>query len=152
MICQDCGIEAETKYVAFYRNIGALFIRFPKEVQGYLCKSCIHKHFWPMTLTTILLGWWGTISLIVTPFFIINNVVRYLMCLGMSRVPAGAMVPLLTPDAIQRLDSQASELFNRLNGGEDFERVVSVIASRAGVTPGQVVLYIQAVVQSQSQA
>ena len=27
MICQSCGVEAPTKYVAFYQNIGMLVMR-----------------------------------------------------------------------------------------------------------------------------
>jgi hypothetical protein len=30
MFCQSCGVEAHTKYVAFYQNIGALFMRFTR--------------------------------------------------------------------------------------------------------------------------
>lgn len=151
MICQNCGVEAHTKYVSFYQNIGAFFIRFPKSIQGYLCKTCIHRYFWSMTATTLFLGWWGTISLIVTPFFLLNNVGRYLMCLGMPRVPTEANIPELTQAAVEKLNAHASDLFTRLEEDEDFERVASVIANRAGVTPGQVALYVQAVLQAQSQ-
>jgi hypothetical protein len=42
-------------------------------------------------------------------------------------------------------------LFNRLNDGEKFEDAASQIAERAGVTPGQVMLFVHAVAQSQSQ-
>ncbi|OWK45187.1 hypothetical protein FRUB_01518 [Fimbriiglobus ruber] len=34
MICQDCGVEAETKHVSFHQNIGALVVRFPKSIEG----------------------------------------------------------------------------------------------------------------------
>ena len=34
MICQACGVEAPTKYVEFYQNIGAIFMRFHKSIQG----------------------------------------------------------------------------------------------------------------------
>lgn len=152
MICQDCGVEAATKYVAFHQNIGALFVRFPSSVQGHLCKSCIHKHFWSMTATTLVLGWWGTISFIVTPFFLLNNIGRYLFCLGMAPTPPGATPPQLTDAAIERIKPHADDLFRRLNEGEDFATVASSIAERAGVTPGQVALFVHAVVQAQAQS
>lgn len=41
------------------------------------------------TRTTFLLGWWGTISSIIIPFLRLNNVFRYLSCLGMAPVPPG---------------------------------------------------------------
>ena len=58
MICQCCGVEAPTKYVAFYQNIGALVMRFTNSMEGNLCKSCIHSTFWKFTLTNTTLGWW----------------------------------------------------------------------------------------------
>jgi len=150
MICQDCGVEAETKHVSFHQNIGALVIRFPKSVEGHLCKSCINKHFWGMTMTTLFLGWWGTISFIVTPFFLINNIGRYIFCLGMSPVPPGAAPPELTAEAVQKIKPYASDLFDRLNAGEEFNVVAPIIAERAGVTTAQVALFIHAVIEAQS--
>ena len=84
MICQACGVEAPMKHVAFYRNIGLLVMRFTNTAEGELCKSCIHKYFWQYTLTDLFLGWWGVISFIITPFLILNNIVRYLLCLGLD--------------------------------------------------------------------
>src|SRR5262245_38885810 len=107
MICQDCGIEAATKHVTFHQNIGALVVRFPKSIEGNLCKSCIHRHFWSMTGTTMFLGWWGTISFLVTPFFLLNNIGRYLFCLGMPAVEEGAKQPRLTDEAIERIQRHA---------------------------------------------
>jgi hypothetical protein len=37
-----------------------------------------------MTLVSLLLGWWGVISFLLNPFFILNNLIRYLLCLGMK--------------------------------------------------------------------
>lgn len=150
MICQDCGIEAETKNVSFYQNIGMLIVRLPKSIEGNLCKSCIHKHFWGMTTTTFFLGWWGTISFILTPFFLLNNVGRYMFCLGMSAVPAGASPPALNETVVQQLKPYGEELFTRLNEGEDFDVVSADIADRANVTPGQIALFVHAVAEAQA--
>lgn len=152
MICKDCGVEAPTKYISFHQNIGLLVVRFSRSVEGSLCKSCIHKHFWRMTATTLFLGWWGTISFFVTPFLVLNNVGRYLFCLGMEGVPPGAAPPTLTDEDLKRIEPHASELFRRINSGEDFAAVAHDTADLAGVTPGQVVLFVQAVAQDQSQA
>jgi hypothetical protein len=149
MICQDCGVEAETKYVALYQNIGALVIRFPKSIEGNLCKSCIHRHFWSMSTTTFFLGWWGTISFIVTPFFLLNNFGRYLMCLGMSPPPPGAARPHLDEAVFNHIAQHADDLFSRINAGEPVESACTATAARAGVTPGQVMLFLQVVAQSQ---
>ncbi len=77
-LCEACLRAAPTKQVAFYQNIGALVMRFHKTLKGNLCRQCIDKYFWEYTLYTLFLGWWGVISLIVTPFFLLNNVIRYL--------------------------------------------------------------------------
>jgi hypothetical protein len=151
MMCQCCGVEASTKYVEFYQNIGALFVRFHKAIKGNLCKSCINKYFWEFTLITLTLGWWGTISFFLTPFFILNNLIRYLGTLKLQPVPAGAVAPTLTQDAIDRLNTYTDELVSRINGGEKLEQVVQSVAPRVGVTPGQVFLYVHALYQTKKE-
>lgn len=151
MICQSCGIEAPTKYVAFYQNIGALVVRFSKSVEGELCKSCIHRYFWSLTGTTLVAGWWGYISFVVTPFFLLNNIFRYLTCLPMPPVPLGATQPELTEEAIEKLRPYTDELVGRLNEGGKFKEVAEDIAYQAGVTPGQVACYVQALIAAHEQ-
>ena len=62
-----------------------LVLRSHKSIKGYLCKECISSNFWSFTLTTVILGWWGVISFIVTPFMLINNIFRYLSSFGMEK-------------------------------------------------------------------
>ncbi|MCA9043818.1 MAG: hypothetical protein KDA69_05825 [Planctomycetaceae bacterium] len=146
MICQDCGIEAPTKYVAFYQNIGVLVMRFTKTVEGNLCKSCIHKNFWSMTLITLCIGWLGMISLVLAPFFVLNNLFRYLGCLSLEAVPPDAATPRLTEEAADRIGPYTQEIVDRLNDDEEFEDVAEDIADKARVSPGQVMLYVRALV------
>ena len=144
MLCQCCGIEAPTKKTAFYQNIGALVMRFSRSIEGNLCKSCIHQNFWKMTLTTLFLGWWGMISLIVTPFFLLNNVIRYLMALPMPPVPQDASIPTLTKQDREKITPHVDALIHRLNEDDsDFQEVAEEFADRIGVTPGQIALAIQ---------
>jgi len=82
--CQSCGIYGPTKYVEFYQNIGMLVQRRYQSIKGKLCKNCINKNFRQFTLTTLFLGWWGTISFLVTPFYLINNVFRYITSLRLK--------------------------------------------------------------------
>ncbi|MBI3185362.1 MAG: hypothetical protein HYZ28_24755 [Myxococcales bacterium] len=77
MYCEACGAISETKYVELYQNIGALVMRFGKSIKGQLCRGCIGRYFWEMTLITLFFGWWGIISFILTPIFLINNVWRF---------------------------------------------------------------------------
>lgn len=148
MICQHCGIEAPTKYVAFYQNVGMLVMRTQKSVRGQLCKSCIHKFFWRYTSMNLLVGWWGTISFFVAPCFIVNNLVRYVSCLTLPPAGPDAQPPELTIDAVNRLSAHKEQIFARLNRGETFPDVANDIAQKAGVTPGQVFLFAQALVRA----
>jgi len=91
-ICQSCLRPAPTVYVEFYQNIGALVIRFTKTAKGHFCRECISQYFWSFTLTTLFLGWWGVISFFVTLFILPNNVIRYLLTLGLPA--AGPTIPL----------------------------------------------------------
>ena len=84
--CQSCGIIGLTKYVDFYQNIGVVILRFGKQIKGEICMRCIHRYFWQYTIITLMLGWWGVISCIVTPFIIANNAIRYFAALILPSV------------------------------------------------------------------
>ncbi len=151
ILCQSCGIEAPVRQIEFNQNIGALFMRFTRTYKGEMCKRCIHKHYWQTTGVNLSIGWLGTISLILAPVFFIANTVRYLSALGMPAVPTGAMVPQLTPEAINRIAPFQNELVSRLNANEPLAAVAPDLAARAGVTPGTVVKYLIAWAAQQRQ-
>lgn len=75
--CQSCKRLTETKKVTFNQNIGMLIRRYHRTVEGYLCGECIEKYFWEFTGKTLILGWWGMISSIVTPFYLLGNLGQY---------------------------------------------------------------------------
>jgi hypothetical protein len=85
--CQSCGLPNETKYIEFYENVGLLLMRQHRSVKGNLCKPCIDYYFWNFTGKTMLLGWWGIISFIVTPFILLNNLLRFIFSRGMKKPP-----------------------------------------------------------------
>lgn len=82
--CQICGYSGVIKYTDIYQNIGMLVMRQHKSVKGKLCKECISKTFWNYTSITLFLSWWGTISFLVTPLILINNVGRCIFSLGVK--------------------------------------------------------------------
>ena len=143
MICQKCGVEAPTKRVSFHQNIGAVVVLFTKSVDGRLCKSCVHQTFWRMTSTTAVLGWWGVISFFLTPLIIVNNLGWYLVRLGMPPVPPGAEPPRLDERVAERIKPHFERIVNRLEAGDDIAAVCEEAADLAGVTPGQVALFLQ---------
>lgn len=83
--CQKCGSMRPTARVSFHRNVGMLFIRRTYKLEGNLCKRCIRKSFGDFMLKNLLLGWWGTISLIVTPIYTIQNVASYVTAMNALR-------------------------------------------------------------------
>jgi len=150
MCCQSCGVEAPTRYVEFYQNIGAVVIRFSKSIKGNLCRNCISKHFWPLTLTTFFVGWLGIVSLIITPFILLNNIIRFLLTRSLeapsSQALARAVVPELTDDVFTKMMPFKDELIQRLSNHEPMEKVADDLSVRAGVTTAQVALYFEALV------
>src|SRR5690242_4244734 len=67
MLCQSCGLERATKDVTLHQNIGMLMMRRSQTIKGSLCKPCIDSYFWRFLVVSATLGWWGLISLIMTP-------------------------------------------------------------------------------------
>ena len=142
MYCQACGANAPTRYVEFFLNVGMLFRRYERSIKGRMCKPCIHYHFWENTLVTLLMGWWGVISLIVTPFFLLNNLLRYVGCLFMrSRFPEVGV------DVEAKLEPHLPVLLSRLKAGEKLRPVVKDLAPKAGVTVAEANAYLQALVR-----
>lgn len=85
--CQSCGLPVETKYVEFYENVGMIIMRQHRSVKGNFCKSCIDYYFWNLTGKTMLLGWWGVFSFIISPFILLNNLIRFVFTLRMNKPP-----------------------------------------------------------------
>jgi hypothetical protein len=83
--CKLCRKMRRTTYASFYYNVGMLVRRETHSVAGYLCRSCVHRNFWEYTGKNLLLGWWGTISLLVTPGYFVSNVYSYLRALYLLR-------------------------------------------------------------------
>jgi hypothetical protein len=83
--CQLCGSVRQTSQVKFQRNIGMLVARQTRSIQANMCKSCVHKNYWDFTGKNLLFGPWGTISLIVTPIYLVTNTVSYVSALHQLR-------------------------------------------------------------------
>lgn len=144
MICQSCGVEAPTQKVLFVQHIGAIVMFFHKRIGGNFCRNCVRKYFSEYTLMTLFLGWWGVISVFATPVVLLINIFNWFRAWSLPPVPAGAVAPQLTSDAITRINPLSNDLITQINAGKGLQTVASDIATRAGVTPGQVVRYVQA--------
>ena len=152
MICQSCGVEAPTQKVLFVQHIGAIVMFFHKRIGGLFCRNCVNKYFIEYFFITLVLGWWGIISVFATPVVLLIDLFNYFRAWSLPPVPVGATAPVLTDDAINRIHPLSGELIRRLNADEKLETVAAEIAARARVTPGQVVRYVQALIAQQKAA
>jgi hypothetical protein len=75
--CKLCLEERPTAPVAFGQHIGVVLVRFHRKFDGELCKPCAGTVFGQFTSTTLLLGWWGLLSCVITPVVLLQNVVSY---------------------------------------------------------------------------
>jgi hypothetical protein len=66
-----------TAHISLHRNVGMLLMRKTYKIDGNLCKACIRERFSEFMVKNLLLGWWGTISLVMTPIYAVQNVVSY---------------------------------------------------------------------------
>ena len=96
MLCQSCGLESPTKEITLHQNIGMLMLRRSQTIKGSLCKPCINSYFWRFMVVNATLGWWGLISLILTPIFLVNNVIQFIGSRSLGEVYMGAGTPSST--------------------------------------------------------
>lgn len=96
--CGGRGTVGPTKQVTFFQHIGAVVLMFNRHISGRLCRNCINEHFTTYTAITAVAGWWGMLSCIITPFVLLNNVIRYVFCLGLkpaANIPENKTVPAI---------------------------------------------------------
>jgi hypothetical protein len=76
--CQLCHKRpANAGTVHFQGNVGLFVQRYKHEMKAEMCGPCLHTQFLKFTAMNFLLGWWGTISIFVTPGYILHNIVQY---------------------------------------------------------------------------
>jgi hypothetical protein len=85
--CDCCHAVGPTRKVMFFQHIGAVILMFNQHIRGRMCRNCINSEFSKRTLVTSMLGWWGLISFFLTPIFLLNNTVRYLISLPLKAPP-----------------------------------------------------------------
>lgn len=85
--CEACRRVAPLRHARFMQNIGAVVLRFPRTIEGELCKHCIDKYFFRFTGTTMLLGWWGILSFFYSAFSVPSNIANWTRSFGMRAPP-----------------------------------------------------------------
>ncbi len=82
--CQTCGRRCTTQWVSIRQNIGLVYSRRTRTIEGELCRDCIRKYCLKYTAVNLVGGWWGVISFFVTPVFIVGNIYEYCRTFGMK--------------------------------------------------------------------
>src|SRR5438132_1431493 len=75
--CSRCHSLSATAYVELFHNVGAVVVRHEGSTTGRLCRSCLRRAFVYHTVINLLFGWWGLISVLITPVFLIGNIFAY---------------------------------------------------------------------------
>jgi len=92
--CEFCGGQGPTAPVEFRQNTGMIVMRQSRTWAGDACRDCGSKIFWKATTHTLFLGWWGTISLFLTPAFIVMNIMNVLKTRSLQSLPAASRATL----------------------------------------------------------
>lgn len=82
--CQMCGKKCTTHVVSIRQNIGLVYSRRTRTIEGELCRNCIREYCLKYTAVNLVGGWRGVISFFVTPVLIVNNIYEYCRTFGMK--------------------------------------------------------------------
>lgn len=83
--CIICGQPAPNFDLELNQNTGALLMRYTKSYKGNMCRLCAKKVFKKVEVHNLFLGWWGTISFIVTPVYLLANANNYFKYLSAAK-------------------------------------------------------------------
>ncbi|OGQ90164.1 MAG: hypothetical protein A2289_19895 [Deltaproteobacteria bacterium RIFOXYA12_FULL_58_15] len=132
--CPICGASKPTAPVRYLQLTGLVVVMLMRELSVFSCRSCSAKAFVKMTRHTLCLGWWGLISLFITPGFILNNLAFLLRGLlsGSPRRFANHL-----------LDKRRDYVLNML-ASKDENTVVEVLQSDTGLPAQEITRYLRA--------
>jgi hypothetical protein len=131
--CAGCGTRGPVMEVRYHQNTGMLFMRQSQSYIGLVCRRCSSDVFVRMTLHNLVLGWWGMISMVLTPLFIANNLGFFVASLTL---PGRGLV------AARALEDQREYALNLLaTKGE--ATVIQVLCGATGASEADVVSYLR---------
>jgi uncharacterized protein YjhX (UPF0386 family) len=74
-VCQGCGSVPAVR-TTFRGHRGMIVLMQFLSRKGYFCRNCGLATFRQMTAATLVQGWWGYASFVITPIIVILNLVR----------------------------------------------------------------------------
>jgi len=136
--CEACGVYGPVQHATYHQNTGMLFMRQHRRAGGAFCRRCHSRVFWRLTLHTAFLGWWGTISFVLTPIFLINNTALFL---ASQTMPGSAQV------ASDLLEQKRAYALNLL-ATKPLVTVVEVLVKDTGASQEQVLEWVEKLKQA----
>ncbi len=131
--CELCGHHGPVAELTFHQNTGMLIMRRHQAYRANACRACHTGLFFRASLHTLFLGWWGTISFVLTPLFLLNN----LWMLGVAQsLPAAQVL------ARKALEDQREYALNLL-ATKDEATVVEVLVKVTGAPSQDVWLFVR---------
>ncbi|MCA8911698.1 MAG: hypothetical protein KDB82_08325 [Planctomycetes bacterium] len=143
--CESCGIEAPLASVSFTKNIGMFVVRQEETVAGTFCKTCIRQYYKDYQTANLLGGWWGTISMIITPVYFFQNMGVWRGVKNMPEVPHTASRPFLNEQLWEHLVEFQPLIEQLFHDGTPPRRMVQILSAESGVTPGTADLFLRQV-------
>ncbi|MCA2977197.1 MAG: hypothetical protein INH41_26525 [Myxococcaceae bacterium] len=123
--CEGCGSHAPLARLNLFKNTGMLVLRQTSSFEGALCRRCALRKAGAMTLHTAVLGWWGTISFVLTVLILPANLLQAWWAAGLPGAPEAAR---------EALEAHLDYARNLLET-KDRATVVDVLARTTGAAP-----------------
>jgi len=131
--CEACGVYGPVQHATYHQNTGMLAMRRHRQAGGAFCRRCHFRIFWRLTLHTAVLGWWGMISFVLTPLFLLNNIGLFV---ASQTMPGGAEV------AADLLEEKRAWALNLL-ATKPLVTVVEVLVKDTGASQEQVLEWVE---------
>lgn len=156
MRCDTCSSNAPTAPAEFRHNVGMLLMRREYVTAGDFCRACLGRAFRHHTLRNVTLGWWGTLSFVMTWVFLVSNLVGYLralQALGARRAKVTSLPEVASGEAaLRRLAPFEHNVLLRLREGEDVQALARDLARVHAVTQDTAEHFVECVAQADSSA
>jgi hypothetical protein len=130
--CEFCGAKGPVTEVVYRQNTGLVIMRQTRTWAGSACRTCSVALFRRTTLHNLFLGWWGVISLFMTPIFLAIN--GYYLSKTLR-------LPTLTAHNRRALEGQR-EYAESLLASKDRATVIDVLQRQTGATDAEVQAFL----------
>lgn len=130
--CEICGTHGPTTEVRALRVTGLVVGVALTQLAARTCRSCGVRAYLTAAVWSLGLGWWGVVSVFVTPGFVIHDLLM---------IPRVLLTTIRSSRGIAALDEQRDYALLLL-ARKDEATVARVIASRADVTEQDALAFV----------